>query len=417
MSQNPQGLNNEPTDIFINYRRADTSGYAGRLEQELSRRFPGRVFIDIHTIEVGTDFAEAINREVGKCGVLIVLIGNQWLDITDPKTGKRRLDNPNDFVALEISEALNRNIKVIPVLVEGAKMPEAGDLPAALVGLVRRNAIEITDTRWDYDVEQLIKVLEKTCGNATSPVGTTARTGIRTGAETEKVKRGLWTAGKWGVAAIAIAIVSAAATLLVIIVVIIVIALRENQKTQSPSVNATGATNANPSEASNPPAARSPEQWQAVVNLSAAEAQFVFPFDTTGEWMWFLEQTTVDDIEYEWVVYVKGEGPDRDDYIVTVYVAKGKDDIPRSGDFERLESYAAKGVKIKKAGEDDFGAADKTVVEIEPTVHPDGLTITLKGEGVKRIFAEKPKKVVLVTSTPKVKPAFERTVDVKYMSN
>src|SRR5882724_3060703 len=132
MSQNPQGLNNEPTDIFVNYRRADTSGYAGRLEPELSRRFPGRVFMDIHTIEVGTDFAEAINREVGKCGVLIVLIGNQWLDIADPKTGKRRLDNPNDLVALEIVEALKRNIRVIPVLVEGAKMPEAEDLPAAL---------------------------------------------------------------------------------------------------------------------------------------------------------------------------------------------------------------------------------------------------------------------------------------------
>ena len=414
MSQIPQSSDNESTDIFINYRRSDTAGYAGRLEQELSRRFPGRVFMDIHTVEVGADFVDAINKEVGRCGVLIVLVGNQWLDMTDRKTGKRRLDNPNDFVAIEIAEALKRNIRVIPVLVEDAKMPEAGDLPPSLAGLVRRNAIEISDTRWDYDVEQLVKVLEKTCGSAARPMETTASTGA--GVETDAVRSGLWTAGKWGAAAIAIAVVSAVATLLVITVVIFLFALPDDTKTQSPSGN---AANAKSSEASKPPDALSPAQWQAVVNLSAAEAEFVFPFDTTGEWMWYLEQSEVNRIEYEWDIYVEGEGPDRDDYIVTVYVAKEEGDVLRSGDFETLiKSYAHKGVKIRKAAGGDFGEADQTFVEINPTAQPDGLTIALKGEEVKHIFAEKPKKVRLVTfSNLKQKAPSEHTVDVKYLPN
>jgi hypothetical protein len=411
MSQSPQDLNKKPTDIFINYRRSDTSGHAGRLEQVLSKRFPGRVFMDIHTIEVGADFVDAINKEVGKCGVLIVLIGNQWLDMTDRKTGKRRLDSPDDFVAIENAEALKRNIRVIPVLVEDAKMPGAGELPPSLAGLVRRNAIEITDTRWDYDVEQLVKVLEKTCGSATRPVETSASTGARTEAETEAVGRRLWTAGKWGVAAIAIAIVSAVATVLVIIVVIILFALRQDTKTQSPPGN---AANARTPEATKQSDTRSAAQWKAVVNLSSAEAEFVFPFDTTGEWEWYLDQSEVNRIEYEWDVYLKGEEPDSDAYIVTLYVAKEKGDVLRMGDFERLLSYATKGVRIKNAAEGNFGEPNQTLVEINPTVQPDGLTLSLTGEEVKRIFAEKPKKVVLVTSTPKQKAPSEHTVDVKY---
>lgn len=147
--------------IFISYRRDDTSGHAGRLYDRLSDRFgEDRVFIDIDTIEPGVDFFEAIQDAVGSCDALIVLIGKRWLTVTD-ETGQLRLDNPMDFVRLEVETALNRNIRVIPVLVQGAVMPRPQDLPESLVKLTRRNALELSDARWHYDVGRLINVLEK----------------------------------------------------------------------------------------------------------------------------------------------------------------------------------------------------------------------------------------------------------------
>ena len=405
MSQSPQGPN--LTDIFINYRRADTSGHAGRLEPELSRRFPGRVFMDIHTIEVGTDFAEAINSEVGKCGALIVLIGNQWLDITDPKTGKRRLDNPNDFVAIEIAEALKRNIRVIPVLVEGAKMPEAEELPAALAGLVRRNALEITDTRWDYDVQQLIKVLEKICGDTTPIVGSP-----NTGAGT--ITNGTGSPARWGVAKIAIG--STVATLFVI-ALIMYLGSGKDKKTPSSSNNATDKVVAKSPDASKSPEATSDAPDQAVVKLSEAEAEFLFPFDTAGKWEWYLNKSKIDQFEYRWGISVVGEKPNGNDYFVAVYLEKTKGDDMTSGNFKSLINSAEMGVQTRKAGEYDFGDMDKDFVKITPRAQPDGLKIALKGEGVKRIFAHKPKEVNLTTLTPKQKMEYEETVDVKYLPN
>jgi formylglycine-generating enzyme required for sulfatase activity len=150
--------------IFISYRRDDSAGYAGRLYDRLSERFgQGQIFMDIDTIEPGLDFVEVIEKAVGSCGVLIALIGRQWLTITDA-TGHRRLDNPEDFVRLEIATALDRNIRVIPVLVRGAPMPRSTDLPDALKKLARRNALEISDTRFHYDVDRLIETLEKVLG-------------------------------------------------------------------------------------------------------------------------------------------------------------------------------------------------------------------------------------------------------------
>src|SRR6185295_6746405 len=216
MNQNPQAPTSQSTDIFINYRRSDTSGHAGRLEQQLSQRFPGRIFMDIHNIEAGRDFTEVIAEEVGKCGVLIVMIGNQWVDITDPETGKRRLDDPTDFVAAEIAGALQRNIRIIPVLVEGAKMPRQEELPAALAGLVRRNAIELSDTRWDYDVEQLIKVLEKICGSPSAATAATSR--VAPASETS--------AGKWGTRKIAM--VAAVPILLAVVILVIYLSARKD---------------------------------------------------------------------------------------------------------------------------------------------------------------------------------------------
>jgi hypothetical protein len=121
--------------------------------------------MDINTIEPGLDFVEVIEQAVGSCDALVALIGRQWLTITDT-SGQRRLDNPEDFVRLEIAAALTRNIRVIPALLQGAPMPRSSDLPDVLKLLARRNAIEISDTRFHYDVDRLIEVLDKVLGSA-----------------------------------------------------------------------------------------------------------------------------------------------------------------------------------------------------------------------------------------------------------
>lgn len=146
--------------IFISYRREDSAGYAGRLYDHLSQYFgEDYIFMDIDSIEPGRDFVEVIEQAVGFCDVLVAVIGKQWLTITDA-AGQRRLDNPHDFVRLEIKAALERNICVIPALVREAGMPRSQDLPDDLTRLTRRNALEISDTRFNYDVDRLIGIIE-----------------------------------------------------------------------------------------------------------------------------------------------------------------------------------------------------------------------------------------------------------------
>ena len=145
--------------IFISYRRDDSIGHAGRLYDRLSAQFgEDQLFMDLDHIEPGDDFVQVINDAVGSCEILIALIGKNWLASAD-RHG-RRLDNPSDFVRLEIKTALERNIRVIPVLVHGAHMPAPQDLPADLAHLARRQAHELSDKRWRHDVEQLIGALE-----------------------------------------------------------------------------------------------------------------------------------------------------------------------------------------------------------------------------------------------------------------
>ncbi|MFL6203102.1 MAG: TIR domain-containing protein [Thermoanaerobaculia bacterium] len=159
-------------NIFINYRREDSAGHAGRLFDALSSHFAGRLFMDVDTLEPGVDFVEAIEQAVGSCEVLIVIIGREWLTIED-QAGRRRLDNPGDFVRLEVESALARKIRVIPVLVQDAPMPRAEELPESLVRLARRNAIELSDARWAYDVDRLARtiqdILEESPAPAPSP--------------------------------------------------------------------------------------------------------------------------------------------------------------------------------------------------------------------------------------------------------
>ena len=148
-------------NIFISYRREDSLGHTGRLFDGLGKHFgKTHVFMDIAGIEPGLDFVEAIDKAVGSCDVFIVVIGKQWLNATDAD-GRRRLDNPEDFIRLELATALRRNIRVIPVLVQGAAAPSSENLPEDLRMLSRRQAIEVSDNRWDFDVGELIKTIEK----------------------------------------------------------------------------------------------------------------------------------------------------------------------------------------------------------------------------------------------------------------
>ncbi len=145
--------------IFICYRRADAEGWAGRLSDSLKAEL-GRIniFRDIDDIPPGVEFDTYINEAVGSCGVLIALIGPRWLTVTD-KTGSRRVDDPKDFIHLEILTALKRNIRVIPALVGGMTMPDADELPEDLKPLARRQAYELSDSRWNDDCRKLTDVL------------------------------------------------------------------------------------------------------------------------------------------------------------------------------------------------------------------------------------------------------------------
>jgi len=166
------------TRVFISYRRDDCAGHAGRLYDHLVERFgDDAVFMDIDAIEPGVDFGERIEKAIGLCSVLIALIGDDWLHITD-SAGRRRLDNPADLVRLEIVGALRRSdLRVIPVLVEGATMPPTEALPDDLKPLARRNALELSDGRWRYDADRLIEVVERVA----SPAPGTAAFGVARG--------------------------------------------------------------------------------------------------------------------------------------------------------------------------------------------------------------------------------------------
>jgi hypothetical protein len=148
--------------IFISYRRQDSQSAAGRLADHLRENMRGvPIFRDVETIEPGVDFVEAIGRALQSCGILLAVIGPRWVSLPDA-AGRRRLDDLNDYTRLEIATALQRNdVRVIPVLVEGAQMPAGDELPDDLKPLARRNAIELTDKRWEYDVSQLVETLNK----------------------------------------------------------------------------------------------------------------------------------------------------------------------------------------------------------------------------------------------------------------
>ena len=144
--------------------------------------------MDIDAIALGEDFVEAIETTVAKCDVLIAVIGKNWLTSKDDH-GNRRLDNPKDFVRMEIGTALKRKIRVIPVLVDGALMPGEDDIPGDLKPLVRRNALLITDTSFDGDCRRLVLAIEQVLGKIAPE--NRERVGLETGRRTAKAKEHL----------------------------------------------------------------------------------------------------------------------------------------------------------------------------------------------------------------------------------
>ncbi|MGH3039402.1 MAG: TIR domain-containing protein, partial [Gaiellaceae bacterium] len=152
--------------VFISYRRDDTAYPAGWLFDRLAERFGvEQIFKDVDSIELGDDFVEVLDEAVGSTDVLLALIGDKWLTITGDD-GRRRLDDPDDFVRLEIEAALKQKVRVIPILVEGAEMPSADELPSSLTPLARRQALELSSSRFTFDTDRLLAVLERTFADA-----------------------------------------------------------------------------------------------------------------------------------------------------------------------------------------------------------------------------------------------------------
>jgi TIR domain len=147
--------------IFISYRREDAPGHAGRLADALTSRFgEEQVFMDLD-MEPGVDFVKQINEAVASCRLLIAVIGPRWATAEDVQ-GRRRLDDPADFIRVEVEAGLRQaDVRVVPVLVQGAQMPSAEELPPALADLARRNALELSDVRWKYDVDRLASTAER----------------------------------------------------------------------------------------------------------------------------------------------------------------------------------------------------------------------------------------------------------------
>ena len=156
--------------IFISYRREDASYPAGRLYDNLHSRFPqNEIFMDVDSIKPGIDFVQTIEERVGACDVLVAVIGKRWLSAADEE-GRRRLDNPEDFVRVEVGTALKRGVRVIPALVEGASMPQASQLPEDLSRWPAATRSTSSHDRFRADSERLIDSVGEVLEAASLPV-------------------------------------------------------------------------------------------------------------------------------------------------------------------------------------------------------------------------------------------------------
>ena len=155
--------------IFISYRREDSEDSARALYESLRSQFgKDRLFMDVEAIALGSDFRQAVENSLSGSGVFLAVIGPAWLDAKTPNdpSGKRRLDNPNDYVRQEVATALKKGsaLPVIPVLVRGATMPTADQLPDDLKDLAFRNALTLSNLDWDSNVQKLVDAVRPHVG-------------------------------------------------------------------------------------------------------------------------------------------------------------------------------------------------------------------------------------------------------------
>jgi hypothetical protein len=161
-------MGSDMSGVFISYRREDSSGYAGRLFDILSVHFgKENTYMDLDTIKGGDNFAAVIEDRISQCDALLAVIGERWLTCTGVD-GSRRLDMEHDYVRMEIAKALERGVRVIPVLVSGAKMPHQPDLPEDLRPLALHQAMDLRDAHFHTDADQLMDVLKETVPSITS---------------------------------------------------------------------------------------------------------------------------------------------------------------------------------------------------------------------------------------------------------
>src|SRR4051812_16693771 len=174
----PAGHPMKAGKIFINYRREDSRADAGRLYDRLHALYPDRVFRDVGALEPGIEWREAIDKGLSNADACIVVIGKNWLTMTDA-AGKRRLDDPKDTVRQELQTALSSGMRVFPLLVGGAKMPPEEELPGELQALARRNALEVSEQDWNEDFEKLVTALERALGwSSSKPAKGRSRTAL-----------------------------------------------------------------------------------------------------------------------------------------------------------------------------------------------------------------------------------------------
>jgi hypothetical protein len=174
----------QPGGIFLSYRRDDTRHLAGRVYDRLAERFgDGRVFMDVDSIEPGLDFGAVIDDAVAACGVVLALIGPAWSTAHDDR-GRRRLDDPDDFVVLELTAALDQGVRVLPVLVDGADPPRAADLPEPLRPLARRHAVRLDHESFRSDVDALVTAVARILDSPKPPAAQPPRPAVDRGRAT-----------------------------------------------------------------------------------------------------------------------------------------------------------------------------------------------------------------------------------------
>jgi hypothetical protein len=154
-------------EVFINYRTGDGEWPAAFLDDKFKRRFGAdRVFRDATSLEAGRDFRPALRQRLERCTVLVVIIGPDWLTARDA-SGRRRLDNPEDYVRMEIEESLKRKIRVIPITLNDVRLPLADELPKEIADLAHRQSRVFRSRNYEQDFEQITSIIDEEIPRAT----------------------------------------------------------------------------------------------------------------------------------------------------------------------------------------------------------------------------------------------------------